>query len=91
MIGTTNPLDPKKYPVLKDERCHFTTVIGHQKAHTCLTCSLPGNRISFIVAEQLDENTDKGIAFRNAEWTPESNENMIDEVHSALRNAIPLS
>ncbi|KAG0003372.1 hypothetical protein BGZ65_001770 [Modicella reniformis] len=87
-IHLTNPLDPEKYPVLKDERCHFTTVIGHQKAHTWFTCSLPGNRISFIVAEQLDENTAKEIAFRNAEWTPESNEKMINEVrHFPFKHA----
>ncbi|KAG0217446.1 hypothetical protein BGX31_000247 [Mortierella sp. GBA43] len=82
MVGTTNPLDPEQYPVLKDDRCHFTTVIGSGRAHTWLTCSLPGNRISFIVAEQLDEKTAKEVAFRNSEWTPESNEKMINEVRN---------
>ncbi|KAK3817337.1 MAG: hypothetical protein J3Q66DRAFT_440109 [Benniella sp.] len=82
MVGTTNPLDPEKYPVLKDTRCHFTTIIGEDRPHTWLTCSLPGNRISFIVAEQLDEKTAQEVAFRNSEWTPESNEKMIREVRN---------
>ena len=32
------------------------------------------------MAEQLDEKTAQEVAFRNSEWTPESNEKMINEV-----------
>lgn len=28
MVGVTNPLDPEKYPQLKDDHCHFESVIG---------------------------------------------------------------
>ncbi|KAF9914814.1 hypothetical protein BGZ65_001033, partial [Modicella reniformis] len=79
MAGTTRPLDPEEYPELKDQRCHFTTIIGHDKAHTWLTSSLPGNRISFSVREQLDEEITREAMFRNSEWTPDYNTKMIQE------------
>ncbi|KAK3817333.1 MAG: hypothetical protein J3Q66DRAFT_339540 [Benniella sp.] len=82
MVGTTHPLDPEKFPVLKDNRCNFTTIIGHAKAHTWLTTTLPNNRIAFSVKEQLDEKTAKEARFRNSEWSPESNEKMIQEIRN---------
>lgn len=34
MVGTTDPLDEKKYPQLKDNFCHFHFVIGKGKPYT---------------------------------------------------------
>jgi len=28
MVGVTEPLDPEMYPVLKDDFCHFSNVMG---------------------------------------------------------------
>ncbi|KAF8930987.1 hypothetical protein BGZ58_007910 [Dissophora ornata] len=80
LVGTTSPLDPEQYPELKDGRCYFRTIIGHAKAHTWVTTTLPDNRISFSIKEQLDEKKAKEAAFRNTEWTGESNAMMIQEV-----------
>ncbi|KAG0217444.1 hypothetical protein BGX31_000245 [Mortierella sp. GBA43] len=82
LVGTTRPLDPEEYPELKDKHCHFTTVIGQDKAHTWMTCSLPDNRISFSVKEQLTENLTREAMFRNSEWTPEANAKMIKDVYN---------
>jgi len=30
-VGVTKPLDPEKYPQLKDNSCHFVSVIGGDK------------------------------------------------------------
>lgn len=30
-VGVTKPLDPEKYPELKDNSCHFVSVIGGEK------------------------------------------------------------
>jgi len=34
VIGTTKPLDPEKYPLLKDKSAYFSNVVGHAKAHS---------------------------------------------------------
>ncbi|KAG0217445.1 hypothetical protein BGX31_000246 [Mortierella sp. GBA43] len=80
MVGTTKALDPEEYPELKDDRCHFITHIGKDKSHTWVTTTLPNNRISFIIAEQLDEQVAKDQAFRNSEWSSESNAATIKQV-----------
>ncbi|KAG0003373.1 hypothetical protein BGZ65_001771 [Modicella reniformis] len=82
MVGTTNPLDPEEYPELKDDHCHFKTHIGKNKAHSWVTTTLPNNRISFIIAEQLDEQVAKDFAFRNSEWSSESNAAMIKQIYN---------
>ncbi|KAF9366817.1 hypothetical protein BGX34_006086 [Mortierella sp. NVP85] len=82
LVGTTRPLDPEEYPELKDDRAHFTTVIGHDRAHTWMTCTLPNNRMCFSVREQLNEDVTKEAMFRNSEWTPEDNTKMIKEVYN---------
>lgn len=38
MVGTTKPLDPQIYPVLKDDRCHFSTVLVKGKPHSVSAC-----------------------------------------------------
>ncbi|KAF9945891.1 hypothetical protein BGZ65_010252, partial [Modicella reniformis] len=87
MVGTTHPLDPEKFPVVKDTHCHFTTIIGYAKAHTAnskrhitLQLSCPSSPLRTFFKVQLDEKAVNEARFRNAEWTPESNEKMINEI-----------
>ncbi|KAF9366818.1 hypothetical protein BGX34_006087 [Mortierella sp. NVP85] len=82
LVGTTRPLDTEDYPELKDKRCHFTTVIGQDKAHTWMTCTLPNNRICFSIRKQLNEEASKEAMFRTSEWTPEQHTKMIREVYN---------
>lgn len=34
MVGTTQPLDPAKYPGLEDDITHFSTCLGNGKPHS---------------------------------------------------------
>ncbi|KAF9995815.1 hypothetical protein BGZ80_000219 [Entomortierella chlamydospora] len=82
MVGTTVPLDPEIYPELKDEQSRTSTIIGRAKAHTWVTTTLSNNRISYSVTQQLDYETAKNALFRNSEWSPESNMEMIKEIYN---------
>ncbi|KAG0262253.1 hypothetical protein BG011_000159 [Mortierella polycephala] len=79
MVGTTGPLDPAKYPVLKEETSHFHRVLGPAgTAHSWLTANTRGNRIAWSLAVQLGSSTeDDDTALRNSEWNPKTNESMI--------------
>ncbi|KAF9105193.1 hypothetical protein BGX29_000467 [Mortierella sp. GBA35] len=34
MVGTTGPLDPETYPILKNKRSHFAVIIADEKPHS---------------------------------------------------------
>ncbi|KAF9183701.1 hypothetical protein BGZ51_003850 [Haplosporangium sp. Z 767] len=84
MVGTTRPLDPIKYPQLKDPECHFAQVIDGTNRHwTFIT--IPNNKICWGVGIQLESATaSKDQQFRNSEWGPESIEAMIKEFHGSV-------
>ncbi|KAF9320142.1 hypothetical protein BG003_007123 [Podila horticola] len=80
MVGMAGPLDPVKYPLLKEPRAHFSTVLGNNSAYSWTTITLPGNRISWSAKVHLDRATAQDMMFRNSEWGPEANETMIEEI-----------
>ncbi|KAG0347022.1 hypothetical protein BG005_000410, partial [Podila minutissima] len=82
MVGTTGPLDPEKYPALKDSRCHFTTILGKDTPHSWSTATVAGHRLAWSAKMQVDKATAKDMMFRNSEWGPESNKAMIDELYN---------
>ncbi|KAG0221103.1 hypothetical protein B0O80DRAFT_504630 [Mortierella sp. GBAus27b] len=78
VVGTTNPMDPEKFPVLKDGYTHFSNIVGHAKAHTWMIATLPNNRISYIIEEQLDSKEGRDIDALRSKWlTPEGKERII--------------
>ncbi|KAF9386806.1 hypothetical protein CPC16_007370 [Podila verticillata] len=82
MVGTTGPLDPEKYPALKDSRCHFATILSKDTPHSWSTATVSGHRLAWSAKVQLDKATAKDMMFRNSEWGPESNQAMIDELYN---------
>ncbi|KAF9581480.1 hypothetical protein BGW38_001481 [Lunasporangiospora selenospora] len=81
MVGTTDALDPERYPCLRDPYAHFSQVIGKNSPYSWSTISVPDNKICWNVVQQLsDSMTFDDIKFRNSEWAPETNQAMIDEV-----------
>ncbi|KAF9310258.1 hypothetical protein BG003_008764 [Podila horticola] len=55
MVGTTEPLDPEKYPVLKDSHCHFSTHLGKKIPRS--RRSIQGNDVSqFRVGSRSEAN-----------------------------------
>ncbi|KAF8925185.1 hypothetical protein BGZ58_001060 [Dissophora ornata] len=81
MVGTTDPLDPKEYPGLEDERSCANVIIGKGSPYTWSAFTVPENRICWNVVVQLSSLAQsQEHKFRNSEWGPESNEEMIKEV-----------
>ncbi|KAF9379181.1 hypothetical protein CPB97_009128 [Podila verticillata] len=82
IVGMAGPLDPEKYPSLKDSSCHFATVLGDGKPYSWTTVTLPSNKMSWSAKIQLDRATAKDMMFRNSEWGPEANKDMIQEIYN---------
>ncbi|KAG0027284.1 hypothetical protein BGZ82_009046 [Podila clonocystis] len=82
MVGTTGPLDPEKYPALKDSHCHFSTHLGKKIPRSWTTITLKDNRVAWSIMKQLSADASKEMMFRNSEWGPEANKDMIDEISS---------
>ncbi|KAF9278110.1 hypothetical protein BGZ68_008769 [Mortierella alpina] len=80
MVGTTDPLDPSKFPDLKDTYTHFAQMIGKGTPYTWSTFTVPGNKICWSVQVQLGTKGAVDKLYKNSEWTPESNEKMIEEI-----------
>ncbi|KAF8936834.1 hypothetical protein BGZ58_003639 [Dissophora ornata] len=77
MVGTTDPLDPQRYPCLKEPVVDFSVVIGGQHL-SWVTLTLPNNRVGWGVAIQFATPEEaKEVQFRNSEWGPEAIEEMI--------------
>ncbi|KAF9353013.1 hypothetical protein BGX26_009219 [Mortierella sp. AD094] len=80
MVGTTNPLDPGKYPGLGGPTAVLYQFIGVGTPYTWNTMTVPNNQICWSVVKQLGSDASGEERFRNSEWGPESNEAMIKEV-----------
>ncbi|KAF9171563.1 hypothetical protein BGX20_007345 [Mortierella sp. AD010] len=78
LVGTTNPMDPEKYPVLKNDTSILYQVIGEETQYTWSAVIAPENRICWNAVLQLTASQEDNI--QNAEWGPEANESMIKEV-----------
>ncbi|KAG0318430.1 hypothetical protein BG000_004245 [Podila horticola] len=83
MVGIAGPLNPEKYPTLKDTSgACFSSVLAKEKPQCWNTTKLKGNRIAWIVNHQLTSKESKEMFFRNSEWGPEANKTTIDEVYN---------
>jgi len=108
MVGTTSPLDPEKYPIVKKDDCVFTQVIGKGTRYTVsvfkawvtersmgrhLTLlishpmcqwsefNIPERRVCWVVVYQLESlEESETLKFRNSEWGPESNRELVAQV-----------
>ncbi|KAF9366815.1 hypothetical protein BGX34_006084 [Mortierella sp. NVP85] len=90
VIGTTKPLDPEKYPIMKDGSAYFSNVVGHAKAHTWMLMTLHDNRMCYLIEEQLDSETMNDVTALRGKWlTPEAKEKMIKETYNLpIRHAL---
>ncbi|KAF9090380.1 hypothetical protein BGX23_006017 [Mortierella sp. AD031] len=75
MVGITDPVDPEKYPALKDEYSLFSQVIGINNSYSWSTFTVPNNRICWNVQRQLDSAKSKAEkkTTGNSEWGAEGN------------------
>ncbi|KAG0274751.1 hypothetical protein BGZ95_009492 [Linnemannia exigua] len=80
MVGTTDRLDPEKYPVMKEEYSFFSQVIGDNKPYSWSTFTVPNNRVCWNIQLQIDSSKSKVEASQNSEWGANNHESMIKEV-----------
>ncbi|KAF9343934.1 hypothetical protein BGX26_005013, partial [Mortierella sp. AD094] len=79
MVGTTDPLDPEKYPGISDPTSILYQMIGEGTSYTWSSITVPNNQICWNVVKQLGSGESEDERFRNSEWGPGSNEAMIKE------------
>ncbi|KAF9911350.1 hypothetical protein EC991_003915 [Linnemannia zychae] len=81
MVGTTTERNPERYPELKDEYTHIHHVIGDSTPYSWTVITIPGNRFCWSVMAQIaDQAEAREQRFRNSEWGPEANEELIAAV-----------
>ncbi|KAF9111378.1 hypothetical protein BGX27_005017 [Mortierella sp. AM989] len=78
LVGTTDPMDPEKFPLFKKDGAIFSLVIGDGQ-YSWSTVNVPGRRMCWDVVVQLKSSGDD---VRNAEWKAEGNEAMINEIRN---------
>ncbi|KAG0239283.1 hypothetical protein B0O80DRAFT_489465 [Mortierella sp. GBAus27b] len=81
-VGTTQVLDPERFPILKDKRGHYSVVVGNSSnQNVWVYCTLPNNRISFMVFEQLKDASSKNTdALQKMRLDPTWRENFINQI-----------
>ncbi|KAF9343933.1 hypothetical protein BGX26_005012 [Mortierella sp. AD094] len=80
MVGTTNPLDPEKYPCVSEPTSILYQMIGEKSSYAWNSITVPNNQICWGVVKQLGSAESKDNRFRNSEWGPESNAAMLKEI-----------
>lgn len=81
LVGTTNPLDPEKYPYLLQDRTESFMVIEEGTQYTWSFLNVPDNRICFLVIRQYETLAEcEHEKFANSEWGPEKCGDMIDSI-----------
>ncbi|KAF9314432.1 hypothetical protein BG006_003939, partial [Podila minutissima] len=83
LVGTTDSLEPEKYPLNPDSSSTFSFMIGDKgNPYTWSTFSVHGNKICWGVQVQLSPRAAEDESFRNSEWGPEANEAIIKDVYN---------
>ncbi|KAF9309234.1 hypothetical protein BG003_010008 [Podila horticola] len=96
LVGQTETLDPEEFPVLKEERSRFDSVLGVSTMCTWATMTTKHNTVCWVVIQYLDKYTSKqNDSFRCSEWGPEAAEALAREVRvfklPGTRNGQPLT
>ncbi|KAH7050388.1 hypothetical protein BKA57DRAFT_458580 [Linnemannia elongata] len=73
ILGTTERLDPEKFPRAHETYGHSGVVIGDKTRHTWRYFSVPGGRVCWRIDVQLKSTShDESDAFRLSEWDADS-------------------
>ncbi|KAG9062331.1 hypothetical protein KI688_005246 [Linnemannia hyalina] len=85
LVGQTKPLDPEKYPLVKEPLCQFLTTLGKDKPYSWAVFTTAQNSVCYVVIHQLDKSSSKTAedqrfcALENAEWGPHAAKAMCDQ------------
>ncbi|KAF9148291.1 hypothetical protein BG015_009981 [Linnemannia schmuckeri] len=81
LVGTTDALDPAKYPgVLKEDSESYYVIGDKDTPYTWVTFTVPGNRICWNVIIQLGINDEADEQFKTSDWVPQQNNRMMDSI-----------
>ncbi|KAG0293464.1 hypothetical protein BGZ96_002806 [Linnemannia gamsii] len=81
LVGTTEALDPAKYPGVLDEDSESYFVVGDKDTpYTWVTFTVPGNRICWNVIIQLGITEIADDQFKTSDWVPQENQKFMDSI-----------
>ncbi|KAF9437964.1 hypothetical protein BGZ76_010418, partial [Entomortierella beljakovae] len=81
LVGVSEPLNPEKYPVLKNGFADFEIVIPKSEPFYSIYMPLPNNRMSWAVIQNVPRGDAlNGEGFRFSDWGPEATMEMADFV-----------
>ncbi|CAO3568910.1 unnamed protein product [Mortierella alpina] len=81
LAAQTAPLDIETFPELKDEKCHFNSVLAQDRPYSWMTWTTKNNTLCYTVVLYLDKESSKeNDSFRNSEWGAEAAEAMCGDV-----------
>ncbi|KAG0373252.1 hypothetical protein BGX24_011950 [Mortierella sp. AD032] len=81
LVGTTDALDPVKYPGVLREDSESYYVIGDKNTpYTWVTFTVPGNRICWNVVIQLGIEEIADDQFKSSDWVPQQNQKLMDMI-----------
>ncbi|KAF9905568.1 hypothetical protein EC991_001529 [Linnemannia zychae] len=65
LVGQTIPLDPEKFPIIKDEYCHFMRIVGEDKPYSWTYFTTKSGAVNWTVTQYLsneEQNYNKVFA-----------------------------
>ncbi|KAF8945126.1 hypothetical protein BGZ47_003217 [Haplosporangium gracile] len=81
LVGTTDALDPAKYPgVLKEDSESYYVIGDKDTPYTWVTFTVPGNRICWNVIIQLGITDEADEQFKTSDWVPQQNNKMMNSI-----------
>ncbi|KAF9104176.1 hypothetical protein BGX29_002270 [Mortierella sp. GBA35] len=81
VLGTTEALDPVKFPFLAEPDSKGSFIIGDNSTpYTWVTYTIPGNRICWNLIIQRGLAAVEDEQFRCSDYAPESNQKLLDEI-----------
>ncbi|KAG0041322.1 hypothetical protein BGZ83_002001 [Gryganskiella cystojenkinii] len=81
LVGTTDSLDPEKFPYVTKENMETFQMIGQGTPYTWSICNVPDNKVCWVVIRQFETEADcENEKFRNSEWGADKSGNMIESI-----------
>ncbi|KAG0281194.1 hypothetical protein BGZ95_006020 [Linnemannia exigua] len=81
LVGTTDALDPVKYPGVARKDSESFYIIGDKKTpYSWVTFAVPGNRICWNVVVQVGILDIADEQFKSSDWIPQQNQKLLDSI-----------
>ncbi|KAF9154673.1 hypothetical protein BG015_000275 [Linnemannia schmuckeri] len=81
LVGTTNALDPVKYPSLTEDDCETSFIIGGKNTpYSWSTFTIPDNKICWSVTIQLELSALEEDQFSSSDWLPQECRILMDKL-----------